>query len=107
MKEEGNDDETNEEQSENENENTETEENDFVILDFVGKKGKDQFMQTSYHKRIWYAKRCYICLTYYDNCLDDQENFWLGIWLRTWCTSYCYKWNFIRIFIKKIAYNFS
>lgn len=39
MKEEGNDDETNEEQNENENENTDTEDNDFVILDFVGKKG--------------------------------------------------------------------
>lgn len=42
MKEEGNnDDETNEEQNENENEDAETEDNDFVILDFVGKKGKD------------------------------------------------------------------
>lgn len=39
VKEEGNDDETNEEQNENENENTDTEDNDFVILDFVGKKG--------------------------------------------------------------------
>lgn len=52
VKEEGNDDETNEEQNENENENTDTEDNDFVILDFVGKKGKDQFMQTFYHNRI-------------------------------------------------------
>uniref|UniRef100_A0A8W8MDK8 Uncharacterized protein n=8 Tax=Magallana gigas TaxID=29159 RepID=A0A8W8MDK8_MAGGI len=40
VKEEGNnDDETNEEQNENENEDADSEDNDFVILDFVGKKG--------------------------------------------------------------------
>lgn len=46
VKEEGNnDDETNEEQNENENEDADSEDNDFVILDFVGKKGKVHVMK--------------------------------------------------------------
>lgn len=37
-----NNDETKEEQNENEIENIDTEDNDFVLLSFVGKKGKTQ-----------------------------------------------------------------
>lgn len=89
VKEEGNnDDETNEEQNENENEDADSENNDFVILDFVGKKGKVHVM-----KHFFYLKHNMICknmsymLTYYDNYRDNQENFRLCIWLRTWYTS--------------------
>lgn len=88
VKEEGNnDDETNEEQ--NENEDADSEDNDFVILDFVGKKGKVHVM-----KHFFYLKHNMICknmsymLTYYDNYRDNQENFRLCIWLQTWYTSF-------------------
>lgn len=84
VKEEGNNDDTNEEQKENENEDTDTEDNDFVILDFVGKKGKDHDMQTFiYHKQYMICKKMSYMLTYFDNCRDNQENVRLCIWLRT------------------------
>lgn len=58
VKEEENNDDAKEERNENKNKNTDVKDNDFVILDFVGKKGKTQEMQSLYHKqKIWCAKR--------------------------------------------------
>lgn len=51
VKEEENKDDTKEERNENKNKNADIKDNDFVILDFVGKKGKAQEMQSLYHKQ--------------------------------------------------------
>lgn len=91
VKEEGNnDDETNEEQNENENEDADSEDNDFVILDFVGKKGKVHVMKHFffYLKHNMICKKTSYMVTYYDNYRDNQENFRLCIWLQTWYTSF-------------------